>query len=154
MLLLIIITGFWFFTKLVQHHPFIASTFPYWPHAVGILGLVLVWLFYFYFFRLVTAINEQGIFVRWTPLKKKYQMFLWEDMQEVSLVKRPSIGERRQFADFYFTGSACGIQIVSRSGRKKFISTGKEHSLPRILSRMSPTKFKSTGVGEHIDFRD
>lgn len=140
--------------KVTDHKPFVASTFVYWPHA-GFAFLVLSYWFYFYHLTsLTTAINEQGVFVKWSPFRKKFTMMLWEDIREIRLVMLKGINSGKVYSQRFSVGTPGGIEIVSRSGRKKFISSRKIDSLPRILARMAPEKFRSTGVGEQNDLRE
>jgi len=144
----------WVTIKLLQHDPFVISTFEYWIPVLGFILLSIFFIYRFHLSGLITAINEQGIFVKRTPFQKNFTMMLWDDIREVSLTDDKGFSTTRHYHQFFRTGTPFGIEIVSRSGRKKFISTGKTDSLPRILSRLATGKFRSTGIGEANDFKE
>ncbi|MFN5325068.1 MAG: hypothetical protein ACK5C5_09130 [Bacteroidota bacterium] len=153
-LLLVLGGSAWIVIKAMEHKPFVLQTFGYWIH---ILALAIISLFFVYEYHikgLITAINEQGVFVKWSPFQKNFTMMLWEDIREIRMVESKSASGGKSYSQVFKTGRPFGIEIVSRSGRKKFISTNKVHSLPRILERISQGKFRSTGIGEAIDFKD
>jgi hypothetical protein len=144
----------WIGIKMLEHDPFVLSSFEYWVHLLGAIILTVVFVFRFHIIGLIIAINEQGIFIKRTPFQKNFTMMLWEDIREVSLTADKGFSSARHYSRFYRTGTPFGIEIVSRSGRKKFISSKKIEALPRILSRLAEGKFRSTGVGENIDYRE
>ncbi|MFM7078853.1 MAG: hypothetical protein ACKOYC_03570 [Bacteroidota bacterium] len=144
----------WLGITLLEHDPFVLLTFGYWIPLVGLVALSLLFVFRFHFAGLITAINEQGIFIKRTPFQKNFTMMLWEDIREVRLTADKGFSSARHYSRFFRTGTPFGIEIVSRSGRKKFISSNKIESLPRILSRLAEGKFRSTGIGENIDYRE
>lgn len=144
----------WITMKFLQHEPFVISTFDHWIAFAGLICFLGLILYRFHVTGLVTAINEQGIFVKRTPFQKNFTMMLWEDIREVSLTADKGFSSAKHYSRFFRTGTPFGIEIVSRSGRKKFISTDKTDALPRILSRLAVGKFRSTGIGETIDYKE
>jgi hypothetical protein len=142
------------FIKFLSMPAFSWSLVAFLPELILLSLFLVLFVFFFHIRNLVTAINEQGIFVRWAPFSKNYFMLLWDDIREVSLVKTGGTRVSSGYSQVWFTGSSTAIEIVSKSRRKKIISTRKAESLARILQRTAPSKFKVTGVGEQTDFRD
>jgi hypothetical protein len=140
--------------KFTEHKPFVPNNFAYWPHACLTFLIFCFWFYFYHLTSLTTAINEQGVFVKWSPFSKKFTMMLWEDIREIRLVMNNGITGEKKYSQKFSVGTPSGIEIMSRSGRKKYISTRKIESLPRILARMAPEKFRSTGVGELNDLRE
>lgn len=140
--------------KFTEHKPFVPNTFAYWPHAGAACLVFCLWFYLYHLRSLTTAINEQGVFVKWSPFGKNFTMMLWEDIREIRLVMVKEMDFGKTYSQKFSVGTPSGIEIVSRSGRKKYISTRKIESLPRILARMAPDKFRSTGVGEQNDLRE
>lgn len=153
-LLFIGITSVWLVLKITEHRPFIPSTFGYWPHMAAVLFFSCYVAYRFHLSRVVTAINEQGVFVKRTPFQKNFTMMLWEDIREIRLVEYKGFASAKKYSQTFDQGTPIGIELLSRSGRKKYISTRKTDTLPRILARMAPGRFKSTGIGEQMDLKE
>jgi len=112
-----------------------------------LLGMILI--------RLDTIITEEGIFYRWFPFQKNYQMILWENVQEVFVVDMKNVGFIWRFRNKYdetnFPGSEFALLIQLKSGRKKLIGTRKAEEMNRVLIRNSGNRYHSTFV-EKIDY--
>lgn len=110
----------------------------------------------FYFARLETIINEEGIFYRWAPFKKSYKMILWENVKEISIIDLKSAGIAWRFSSKYgevqYAGGGFGIQIKMKSGRRRLLGTQKAEELNRILIRFAGSKYQPATVGRHIEF--
>ncbi|MFM8951064.1 MAG: hypothetical protein ACKOKB_09840 [Bacteroidota bacterium] len=153
-LIFIGITTVWLAFKITEHRPFVLSTFGYWPHMAAVFLFSCYILFRFHLSGVVTAINEQGVFVKRAPFQKNFTMMLWEDIKEIRLVEFKGYRSAKKYSQVFDLGTPNGIELLSRSGRKKYISTRKTDTLPRILARMAPGRFKSTGIGEQMDLKE
>lgn len=144
--------------KTLNHKPFIIETFSAWPLVLFTLTVPTIILIFYYFIRLETVINEDGIFYRWQPAKKTYNMIEWEAMKEISLIDVTGAGFSwifsKQYDEVKYLGSGVGILIETKRGKKIVIGTSKAEELNRILIRLAGTKYQQTGIGEHDDYSD
>jgi len=77
---------------------------------IGITALVPTpLLLSFYFIRFDTIITEEGIFYRWAPFSKNYQMILWDNIKEVFVIDMKNVGLRwrlkNKYDESHFPGS-------------------------------------------------
>jgi hypothetical protein len=109
----------------------------------------------FYFIRLDTIVTEEGIFYRWVPFRKNYNMILWDNIREVFIVDMQQAGWRwrvkNKYDEINFPGSDHALVIQLKSGRKKLIGTRKAAEMNRVLIRNSGNRYQSTFV-EQFDF--
>jgi hypothetical protein len=109
----------------------------------------------FMFIRLDTIVTEEGIFYRWFPFHRNYEMILWDNVKEVFVVDMKNVGFRWRFTNKYdetnFPGSDYALLILMKSGRKKLIGTRKAEELNRVLIRNSGNRYHSTFV-EKFEF--
>jgi len=109
----------------------------------------------FFFIRLETIITEEGIFYRWFPFSKNYNMILWDNVKEVFILDMKNVGFRWRFNHKYdeinFPGSNHALLIQLRGGKKKLIGTRKAEEMNRVLMRNSGNRYHSTLV-EKYDF--
>ena len=110
----------------------------------------------FYFARLETIINEEGVFYRWAPFRKSYKMILWDNVKEISIIDLKSAGFWWRFSSKYgevqYVGGGFGIQIKMKSGRRRLLGTQKAEELNRILIRISGKKYQPATIGRHLEF--
>jgi len=142
----------------LKHKPFIISSFPNWPLAIFTLALPTPLLLIFTFTRLETIFNEDGIFYRWMPYKKRYQMIQWDAIRQVSMISLEKEGFSLRFSKKYdkihHADSKAGIVIVMRSGKKHLIGTSKPEALNRVLVRIIGSKYQPSSIGENYDYSD
>jgi len=109
----------------------------------------------FFLVRLDTIITEEGIFYRWAPFNKNYQMILWTNIKEVFMIEMKDKGLRWRFTHRYeeshFPGSEYALVIQMRSGKKKLLGTRKAIEMNRMLIRNSGNRYNSVFV-EKFDF--
>ncbi len=109
----------------------------------------------FFLIRLDTIITEEGIFYRWFPFGKNYQMILWENIKEVFILDMKDVGFTWRFSNKYdeshFPGSEYALLIQMKSGKQKLLGTRKAGELNRVLIRNSGNRYNSTFV-EKFDF--
>lgn len=110
----------------------------------------------FYVARLETIINEDGIFYRWAPFKKKYRMIDWKSITEINIIDVGSAGFTWRFSSKYgevqYTGGGYGIQIKMKSGRRRLLGTHKPEELNRILIRMAGTKYQPAVTKKSLEY--
>lgn len=104
----------------------------------------------FVFIRLDTIITEEGIFYRWFPFSRNYNMILWDNIKEVFILEMKNVGFRWRFNNKYdeshFPGSQYALMIQMKSGKKKIIGTRKAAEMNRVLIRNSGNRYQSTYV--------
>jgi hypothetical protein len=144
--------------KVFAHRPFIFSTFDYWPLLIFTLLIPTPLLFAYYFIRLDTIYNDDGIFYRWAPFAKNFRMIQWDAIREISLVDLKSAGSIRNSSKDYdkvhYLGSGLGVIITMKSGKKRLIGTKKAEALNRILIRLAGENYKPSNIAESIDYSD
>ncbi|MCX7547102.1 hypothetical protein OS188_03955 [Xanthomarina sp. F1114] len=106
--------------------------------SVFILGLITV----FFFMRLKTEIDSNGIRMEFLPLAKKY--FLWEDVKSVKIIKYRFVGYGLRLSithgTVYNTSGTKGLSIELTNGKKYLIGTQKELELQAVLKRIENNK--------------
>lgn len=144
--------------KTLNHKPFIVETFEDWPLIIFTLTVPPILLFLYYIIRLETVINDDGIFYRWRPIKKTYNMIQWDAIKSITLIDLKNAGLSWMFDKNYnevsYMGSGVGILIVQKRGKKIVIGTRKAEELNRILIRMAGQSYQPSGIGENLDFSD
>ena len=107
----------------------------------------------FFIVRLETIVTEEGIFYRWFPFKRNYNMVLWEVVKEVFIVDTKQVGLRWRFTNKYnetnFPGSDFALLIQMKNGKTKLLGTRKAEELNRVLIRNSANKYHSTFVEKY-----
>lgn len=96
--------------------------------------------------RIYTRITPEGIGYRFSPLQFKERFARWEDLEDIHLREYSALGEfggwglRYGFGLGwgYIAGSDCGLQLVYKSGKKRFISTQKFDELKTYLEQKTP----------------
>ena len=104
----------------------------------------------FFVVRFETIITEEGIFYRWFPFKKTYNMLLWEGVKEVFIIDMKHVGFIWRFTNKYneshFPGSEYGLLIQMKNGKTKLLGTRKATEMNRVLQRNSGNRYNSTFV--------
>lgn len=96
--------------------------------------------------RIYTRITPEGIGYRFTPLQFKERFARWEDLKEIYLREYSALGEyggwglRYGFGLGwgYVAGGDWGVQLVYKSGKKRFISTQNFKALKSYLEQYAP----------------
>ena len=103
--------------------------------------------------RIYTRITPEGIGYRFYPLQFRERFARWEDLQEIYVREYSALGEyggwglRYGFGRGwgYVAGGEWGVQLVYKSGKKRFISTQKYDELKAYLEQKTPAG--SVGAG-------
>jgi len=144
--------------KTLNHKPFIPETFEDWPLLIFTLTVPPVLLLLYYVIRLETVINDDGIFYRWRPTQRTYNMIQWDTIREITLIDLKNAGFMWIFSKEYnqvrYLGSGVGILIELKRGKRIVIGTRKAEELNRILIRMAGAAYQPSGVGEDHDYSD
>ncbi len=102
------------------------------------------------FVRLETIITEEGIFYRWFPFKKNYNMILWDGIKEVFIVDTKNNGFFWRLTNKYnetnFPGSDYALLIQMKNGKTKLLGTRKAGEMNRVLQRNSGNRYTRTFV--------
>jgi len=122
--------------------------------SYSLIGMTLLiptpLLLSFYLIKLETIITEEGIFYRWFPFRRNYNMILWDNVKEVFIVDMKAVGFKWRFSNKYdetnFPGSKHALLIHLRGGKKKLIGTRKAEEMNRVLLRNSGNRYHSTLV--------
>ena len=125
--------------------------------SYSLIGMTLLiptpLLLSFYFFKLETIITEEGIFYRWFPFRRNYNMILWDNVKEVFIVDMKNVGFKWRFNNKYdetnFPGSNHALLIHLKGGKKKLIGTRKAEEMNRVLLRNSGNRYRSTLVEKY-----
>ena len=96
--------------------------------------------------RIYTRITPEGIGYRFKPLQFRERFARWEDLKEIYLREYSALGEfggwglRYGFGLGwgYVAGGDCGVQLVYKSGKKRFISTQRFRELKAYLEQHTP----------------
>jgi hypothetical protein len=109
----------------------------------------------FFLIRLDTVITEEGIFYRWFPFKRNYNMLLWDGIKEVFIVDMKNVGFNWRFNNKYnetnFPGSEFALMVQMKNGKTKLLGTRKADEMNRVLIRNSGNRYHSTFV-EKFDY--
>ncbi len=101
----------------------------------------------FFLVRFDTFISEEGIFYRWMPFNSSYQMILWDNIRQITLIDIKKIGGRwkasKGIDKVQFPGGRYGMVIYMKSGRKTLISSRRAMELNAILKRIGGSKYQS-----------
>jgi hypothetical protein len=110
----------------------------------------------FYFARFDTIINENGIFYRWVPFKRRYNLIEWNSIKELSIIDLKSAGLSWMFSGKYkevqYLGGGFGLHIRMKSGRRRIIGTRKPEELNRILIRIAGPKYSPSASGRSFEY--
>lgn len=96
--------------------------------------------------RIYTRVTPEGIGYRFYPLQFRERFARWEELREIYLREYSALGEyggwglRYGFGLGwgYIAGGDWGIQLIYKSGRKRFISTQKMKALKACLEQHAP----------------
>lgn len=110
-----------------------------------LLVLVLVW-WLIEKSKIHTRISPEGIGYRFSPLQFRERFARWEDLAELYLREYSAMGEyggwglRYGFGLGwgYVAGGDYGLQLVYKSGKKRFISTQNMQTLKHYLKQHAP----------------
>ena len=151
-LFLIGIFGFGFVKQIILGKPF--GTKP-----ASDLQMILVTIFVylisgglfmiFYFAKLTTFINQEGISVRFIPFRNKNRLIPWDQIEKVFVRKYDPIKEYGGFGfRFGFKGGIAynvsgmwGIQIILNNGKKILIGTQKPEEIRNLLKKIKLEKY-------------
>jgi hypothetical protein len=95
-----------------------------------------------------TIVNEDGIFFRWLPYNKTYNIYDWSGIREVSIIEITKIGigkkRSKKYGESHCLGSKFGLSIQTKSGKRKVIGTGRPEEMNRILIRVANDMYNNS----------
>ncbi len=113
-----------------------------------ILFIPTPFLVFYLITRLETIINDDGIFFRWTPFRKKYQIYDWSAITEITIIQLnnvwPGWGRNSKYGEVHYLGGDFAVLISTRSGKQKLLGTRKPEELNRILTRVAGDKYNNS----------
>jgi hypothetical protein len=100
----------------------------------------------FYFMKLTTWIDKNGIFIQYTPFMNKKKFIPWNQIKNIYIRKYDPIMEfggyglrytfKRGIA--YNVSGLWGLQIILNNGKKIMIGTRKSDDLKKLLATFKP----------------
>lgn len=141
-----ILTGIYFNLK---NDAAIASEEANSSALVVVACVSLIFMFIFFLFRLDTQIKEDGIYVRFWPLRLKYRHYSWEDLSKIYVREYSPLGEYGGWGIRYTISGAgkaynisgkIGLQLEFTTGKKVLIGTQKGEEVKEILTRIGQYK--------------
>ena len=130
--------------QLIFGRPFGNDPVPDWVLAL-ISFMLLVALAAFFFMRLETRVDEQGILLRFVPFHFTPKKLSWENIQKIYVRRYRPIGEyggwgirRKLFSRSiaYNVSGKYGIQIEMKNGRKILIGTQNPDDVNQALDKL------------------
>ncbi|MDR0863860.1 MAG: hypothetical protein LBO74_02870 [Candidatus Symbiothrix sp.] len=126
---------------------------PWGNNPMGDITLIIVTLLVlsvavaFFFAKMETIVNNEGIYVRIFPLQLKYKYFSWDEIEKAYIRKyRPLVefggwGIRAGFGTLggekgYNMSGNIGLQLVLLNGEKILIGTHKPMEMKEILREL------------------
>jgi hypothetical protein len=96
--------------------------------------------------RIYTRISPEGIGYRFSPLQVRERFARWDELEEIKLREYSALGEfggwglRYGFGLGwgYVAGGDWGMQLVYKSGKKRFVSTQRFAELKAYLEQHAP----------------
>lgn len=115
-------------------------------NALGIVSVIhLINLSLFYYTCLETHVTDAGIFYRWRPFFRSYNIIAWSEIQEVVVRKYTlmSFGYHvsKEYGKVYNTDGGKGIQLILQNGKKVFIGSQRIAALESAIG-----EFKEVSV--------
>jgi hypothetical protein len=104
---------------------------------------ILTMLLLFYFTKLETRINDDGIFYKWTPFNRKYKKIAWGDISKIELIKYGFVGygwRLTQYGTVFNVNGNMGLQLILKTGRKIVLGTQKAEELSNTLRLLNQIK--------------
>ena len=112
-----------------------------------IVGLMLLFSFPIFFFKLTTRIDEKGIHYRFFPFHRSIKTILWSEIQSATIRKYDAISEyggwglrggfRRKKGKAINVSGDMGIQLELKNTKKLLIGTKKEAEAKKVLETYS-----------------
>ncbi len=108
----------------------------------GVLGAIGALLIYA---RLITEVRDDGIYVRYPPFVRKWEVYQWSDLAQIEVRK---YGPIREFGGWgwrlglFFKGRAYnvsgnqGLQLVTQSGKRLLIGTQRPDELAQAIEQV------------------
>jgi hypothetical protein len=100
----------------------------------------------FYFMKLTTSIDKEGIWIRYIPFMNKKKFIPWNQIKNIYIRKYDPIMEfggyglrysfKRGMA--YNVSGLWGLQIILNNGKKIMIGTRKSDDLKKLLATFKP----------------
>jgi hypothetical protein len=136
--------GYGFITQIILGKPF--GMKPASDHGI-ILITVFVYLLcaglflLFFFAKLTTIINKEGVFIKYVPFRNRKKYIPWNEIESLHVRKYDPIREYGGFGlRFGFKGGMAynvsgfwGLQIIKNDGEKILIGTQKPEKLKKFL---------------------
>ncbi len=129
-----------------------------WSQAMLLAGLPMLLILALIWWliersRIYTRVTPEGIAYRFFPLQLKERFARWEELREIYLRGYSAMGEYGGWGLRYGFGlgwgyiaeGEYGLQLVYKSGKKRFISTQRMEELKIFLEQYAPvTTLKSS----------
>ncbi len=116
--------------------------------SFGILGIITA---LFYFTKLETKLDEDGVKVRFYPFQRAFYFVAWDELEEFSIRKYKPLLEYggwgfrysfRRGKAFNVSGNM-GLQLVLKSGKKFLIGTNKPEEMQAFLDQIKSRRTRS-----------
>lgn len=95
-----------------------------------------------------TIINDDGIFFRWLPFNKSYNIYDWSAIRKVSIIeiKNAKIGKwySKKYGEMHYLGGKFALLVQTKSGKHKVLGTQRTEELNRILIRVAADKYDNS----------
>ena len=110
--------------------------------SIGVVTILFTGFIAFglmYFLRLDTAVDEQGLYVRFAPFERRFRIYHWGEIQHAGVRKFPihHVGKLGKLSKSksYSMGTRMGLQLYMKNGARIFVSSQKIHRLRDAVSR-------------------
>jgi len=119
----------------------------------GLIGLVfvipvnLIVIYFAIITKFEMMVTDEGVYYRWRPFNRQYNMISKPEISEVRLRKSPFLkfGYNKRVIGYgrvHNMGAARGLQFILKSGRKIFISSEKINGFQRAVEKLAPVSLK------------
>jgi hypothetical protein len=142
--------------KVLMNLPFAWNDGSMMLYVLAVFILPVTLLLIFSITRFDSIINDDGIFYRWMPYKKTFNMIDWSAVKELYIVeaRTRSLGKTKthNHGETHFLGGQYGLQIIMKSGRKIFLGTKKPEEVNRILLRVASQLYNRSATNQSFEY--
>jgi hypothetical protein len=145
-MLLIVGDAIWQFIQVIENPAHATFSEVAAPGIIAALPLIIV--FFIKSLTLHTMITNEGVYVRFGPIQKKFRFYPWEDIATLHIRKYAPISEYGGWGirgwgsnKAYNTSGDTGLQLKFKNGNKLLIGTQQPSVLREALSQIKNVPF-------------
>jgi len=105
--------------------------------------VILTMLLLFYFIKLETRVNKDGIFYKWIPFSRQYKKISWENIRGIEIINYGFVGYGWRLTPggtVHNIAGNKGLKLTLKTGRKIILGTQKVEELSDTLKLLGRVK--------------